>query len=117
MDTNLIILGGGAIFVVFLVVRRIRAAAAARALIESGATVIDVRSKPEWDQGHLDVAHLIPLPELGGRMKEVAKLSPDKGAPIVVYCRSGARSAQAKAMLEQAGYTAVTNGGGYASLR
>lgn len=44
--------------------------------------VIDVRSKEEWDTGHLDQAVLIPHTEISDRIGEVTE---DKSAKIVVY--------------------------------
>ena len=73
--------------------------AAAHALVAQGATLVDVRSPGEWASGHLDGAVLIPIDELGGRLAEIPR-----GHPVVVYCASGMRSAQAAAMLGAAGY-------------
>ena len=68
--------------------------------------ILDVRENEEYGGilGHLTGAHLIPLGELKNRVGELGK---DK--PIVTVCRSGARSAQAVQMLEQAGFTKVAN--------
>jgi phage shock protein E len=89
----------------------------ARKRIEEGALVIDVRTPGEWRTGHLPSARHLPVDELRARMAEVDAWSGgDKGRPIVVYCASGARSARARQLLVEAGYTQVTNGGGYASL-
>ncbi len=73
--------------------------AEARQLVERGATLLDVRTPAEWSSGHLEGATLVPVSELGARMSEVPR-----DRPVVVYCRSGARSAQAAAMLAAAGY-------------
>jgi phage shock protein E len=113
---NLIILAGVGIFVVFLFVRRMMQASAARKLIADGALVLDVRTKQEFSGGHVEGAHLFPVHELGARLKELEKLAGEKTRPIVVYCRSGARSAQAAAILQQQGYSGVVNGGAYAAL-
>ena len=76
-------------------------------LADFGA-IIDVRSPDEFASGHIDGARNIPVDEIGGRTDEVGK--PDQ--PVVVYCRSGMRSAQAKSTLEAAGFTQVYNLGG-----
>ena len=52
--------------------------------------VVDVREPYEWDAGHIDGARHIPLGELPNRLDEVPR-----DADIVVYCRSGGRSARA----------------------
>ncbi len=69
-------------------------------------TIIDVRDANEWNGvlGHIAGATLIPLEQLRER---AASLTQDK--PIVTVCRSGARSAQAVAILEKAGFPRVAN--------
>jgi NADPH-dependent 2,4-dienoyl-CoA reductase/sulfur reductase-like enzyme/rhodanese-related sulfurtransferase len=70
--------------------------------------IIDVRTVREFAGGYYPGAVNIPLDEL---MRHVAEFgSPDR--EITVYCASGARSAYAKQMLEQHGFSNVTNGGG-----
>lgn len=92
--------------------------AAARALITSGAIVIDVRSPDEYVEEHLPNAVNIPVQEMSARLDEVAKLvANDKSRPIVVYCAAGSRAAKAKAQLDAAGYSGVVNGGGLDDLR
>lgn len=81
---------------------------------ESGPLIIDVRSKEEWDEGHLEEATLIPLPEIRERIGEVAK---NKDQKIYLHCRSGGRSGQAKTQLEELGYTNVENVGGLEDAR
>lgn len=71
--------------------------------------VLDVRSPEEWAQdGHIEGATLIPLPELKARAADELP----RDAEIVVYCRTGNRSAQAVAYLASAGYTSVSDMGG-----
>ncbi len=77
--------------------------ATARELVASGAALIDVRSPGEYSSGHIDGARNIPVGEVGARLDEIGP----KDAPLVVYCRSGARSASAKSTLEGAGFTNV----------
>lgn len=89
----------------------------AKQMIASGALVIDVRRKDEWDGGHLPTARHLPVDELPGRLSEVERWAGgDKSKPIVVYCASGGRSGRAQATLAQAGFTHVVNGGGYGGL-
>ena len=64
--------------------------------------ILDVRTKEEFDLGHLDSALLIPVDELETRYSELIK---DK--PIIVYCRSGSRSAKAAVLLISKGFSQV----------
>ncbi len=91
--------------------------AAARALIASGATVIDVRTADEFAEGHVATAVNVPVEDLPTHLAEVNKLvGGDRSRPVVVYCASGGRAATAKTDLEAAGYSHVVNGGGYSGL-
>lgn len=87
-------------------------AATARTKIAEGATVLDVRTPGEFAAGHYPGARNIPVNELEGRTAEAG----DPGRPVVVYCASGMRSAQAAKILAAAGFTDVTNGGGLGNL-
>ncbi|MDA0207987.1 MAG: rhodanese-like domain-containing protein [bacterium] len=77
-------------------------------LRESGSPheLIDVREAFEWNEGHLDGARLIPLSELELQIK---KQLPDQSMPIILYCRSGARSSRAVELLGTMGYINVYN--------
>ncbi len=76
--------------------------------------VIDVRSVVEFWLGHLDGATNVPVDRLP---EGLDGLGLSKQSRILVYCASGGRSAQAAAMLKQAGYTRVMDGGGMAQAR
>jgi molybdopterin/thiamine biosynthesis adenylyltransferase/rhodanese-related sulfurtransferase len=69
--------------------------------------LIDVREPYEWEIAHLPGARLIPLGELAGEMSSF-----DATREIVVYCRSGARSADATRHLRAAGFRASNLAGG-----
>ena len=69
-----------------------------------GARIIDVRSTVEYGQGHVPGAENIPL-------NQIPLLDAPKDTPIFLYCRSGARSSQACAILQQRGYEGVNIGG------
>ena len=85
----------------------------ARALVEAGAPLIDVRSEGEFEDEHIEGAINIPLQEIGDRVDEVGTLvEGDKMRPIVVHCRSGKRSAAAREVLRKHGFKSVTNMGG-----
>ena len=68
--------------------------------------IVDVRENSEFtgSLGHVRGAQLVPLGELQARASEIAR---DK--PVVVVCRSGARSAQALVLLQKAGFSEVAN--------
>ena len=74
--------------------------------IRNGALLVDVRSPGEFAAGSVKGAVNIPLEQIGS---EISRL---KGTPsVVVFCRSGSRSGQAKRILEQRGFRSVINGG------
>ena len=91
--------------------------ALAKRLVADGALLVDVRTPAEFASLHLDGAKNVPVDTLDDGVEEIAALVADKNAPIVVYCRSGARSARAKERLVAAGYTKVTNLGGIDAWR
>ena len=68
--------------------------------------IIDVRTKAEWNDGHIEGAILIPYELMGEKITTVTK---DKSGRIYVYCRSGRRSQIAKKTLEELGYKDVVN--------
>ena len=74
---------------------------------------IDVRSAEEFNSGHLQDAVNIPHDKI---IEGVKALGSDKDAPINLYCRSGRRAEAALTELKNAGYTNVTNHGGYEDL-
>lgn len=76
------------------------------------AVLLDVRTTAEYDEGHIEGSQLLPVEELAGRISELPQ---DKSTPIVVYCRSGRRSALAAAQLTESGYTQVFDLGGIQS--
>lgn len=67
--------------------------------------VLDVREQAESDFASIG-GTLIPLPQLPQRFQELGEV---KDQEIVVYCRSGARSAQAVRFLQAQGYSRVVN--------
>jgi phage shock protein E len=81
-------------------------------LIANGAVIIDVRTKGEYQNGHLKNAMNIPLDTLSANL---AKL--DKNKPIITCCASGMRSASAKSILKSNGFTEVHNGGSWTNLK
>lgn len=76
--------------------------------------LIDVRTQPEFESGHLTNAINIDLKNIE---EKITILYPDKNTPLNLYCRSGNRSGMAKVVLERMGYTHVTNLGAYETLK
>jgi rhodanese-related sulfurtransferase len=97
----------------------------AAALLADGWLYLDVRSIPEFEQGHPAGAANVPLLHfLNGRMapnpdfKRVVEANYPKDAKLVVGCKMGGRSLQAATFLEAAGYTSVVDmRGGFAGER
>ncbi|NCO66356.1 MAG: rhodanese-like domain-containing protein [Candidatus Aquicultor secundus] len=80
-------------------------AAQAKQLIDGKSVqLIDVREEDEFRMGYIAGAKLIPLGQLTSRIGEI-----DKTKPVLVYCASGARSAEAAQVLVASGYTKVYN--------
>ena len=75
-------------------------------LVKEGAFLVDVRSPSEFASGHVIGSANIPLDQVASQL---SKFKDKKN--IVVFCRSGMRSSQAKSILEQNGFANVTNGG------
>ncbi len=75
-------------------------------IINEGAFLVDVRTPGEFAGGHVKGSVNIPLDSVSAAL---SKFKNKKN--IVVFCRSGNRSAQAKVILEQNGFHNVINGG------
>ncbi len=79
--------------------------------IMRNAFLVDVRMPHEFAQGNVKGSVNIPLDTLPS---ELAKFKNKNN--IVVFCRSGNRSGQAKTILEQNGFTNVINGGTWQNI-
>ena len=86
--------------------------AAAMMASESDYLILDVRTREEYEQGHIPGAVCVPNESIGSG--ELSTL-PRKDQPILVYCRSGNRSKQAAQKLADAGYTNIVEFGGILS--
>jgi hydroxyacylglutathione hydrolase len=75
-----------------------------RAVEEDGAILLDVRGQTEWDEGHIEGAVHIHLGRLRERAGEL-----DRSRPVVLYCRSGNRSAIGASVLQAMGFSDVRN--------
>jgi rhodanese-related sulfurtransferase len=83
-----------------------------KALMQNGAQIVDVRTKEEFQSGHIKGSVNLPLNNLGNQMN---KLKKDK--PVITCCASGMRSAAARNILKSRGFKEVYNGGGWMSLQ
>ena len=82
--------------------------AEAQELLSSGAAFLDVRENAEWNAGHVPGAVHVPVRNVSA---QAPKRLP-KGRPVVVACRTGARSKGATRMLRAKGIEAYNLTGG-----
>lgn len=75
--------------------------------------LIDVRTQEEYITGHASNSVHIPLDILA---EEVVRQNIPKETPIAVCCESGGRSSYACMILEQLGFTRVTNAGSWRNI-
>jgi len=76
----------------------------AATLLSQGAFLLDVRTQDEYAQGHIAGSTLIPLDILSSQLDELPR-----DGQILVICRSGNRSAQARDLLLASGFPRVTS--------
>jgi len=81
-------------------------------LMQKGAIIVDVRTKSEYQNGHIKGSLNIPLDSLNSNLSKLKKDS-----PVITCCASGMRSASAKSILKSNGFTDVYNGDGWSSLQ
>lgn len=83
----------------------VRSFSQVQSAVDSGGQLLDVRTAEEYAAGHIDGSKNLSLQSI-----EAGNLpAGSKDEEIYVYCRSGNRSAQAKNILESAGYTHITD--------
>jgi rhodanese-related sulfurtransferase len=75
--------------------------------LEAGGELVDVREADEYEQGHIPGAQLVPLSELTARLDELPE-----APPLLLVCRSGARSLRAAEYLADVGFEPVNVVGG-----
>ena len=80
-------------------------------LVREGAVIVDVRTRGEFEGGHIKGAINIPLDQLANNLGKISK-----NKAVITCCASGMRSASAKNILKSKGYNEVYNGGGWHSL-
>lgn len=83
-----------------------------KAKIAAGARILDVRTPAEFAEGHYANAVNLPVQQLKERLAEAGP----KDKPVLVYCRSGHRSAMAKKILVENGWKDVTDAGAFRSM-
>ena len=81
-------------------------------LMQHQAIIIDVRSKAEYNNGHINTAINIPVNQIDEALYKF-----DKNQIIITCCASGIRSVAAKNILIEKGFTQVYNGGGWRRLQ
>ena len=74
--------------------------------VKEGATLIDVRTRQEFLEEHLERAILIPYYEISRR---IGNIVPDKDRTIILYCKNGGRSIRAYGILNRLGYSNLYN--------
>ena len=79
--------------------------------ISPNSFLVDVRTAEEFKQGSVPNAVNIPLDQVEARLSEF-----DNKDDIIVFCRSGNRSGQAKTILEKNGHKNVQNGGAWQNV-
>lgn len=80
--------------------------------VKNGTFLVDVRTLAEFLAGSVEGAVNIPLDKM---QSQLSKFKNKKS--IVVFCRSGSRSSQAKSILEQNGFQTVINGGTWKNVK
>lgn len=95
-----------------MAVKRVDPEQALELMRKEGYSYLDVRSVPEFDEGHPQGAYNVPLIHMGPgggqanpEFLPVVERCFPKDARLVVGCRSAGRSVQAVALLEQSGFT------------
>lgn len=80
-------------------------------MLENGALIVDVRSRGEFQGGHVAGSQNIPLNELSASLSKLKA----KNKPVIFCCASGMRSSSAASQAKSAGIDAM-NGGGWMSV-
>lgn len=81
-------------------------------MVLNGATLIDVRTTEEFSKGSAEGAINIPLNQVENRIDEF-----NNKTDIILFCRSGNRSGKALKILNNRGFTNVTNGGTWKAIK
>jgi rhodanese-related sulfurtransferase len=89
--------------------KKISAEEAKKIIEVEDVVILDVRTGEEYKEGHIKDSVLLPVTEIPDKVKNII---PDKETKILVYCRSGNRSATAAKTLLDMGYKNVIDFGG-----
>ena len=84
--------------------KEVKPAAAVSLINGEDALMLDVREEKEFGEGHVVNACNIPMGVLEGRVADIEEY---KTKPVIVYCRTGQRSAKAAAILKKQGFTSI----------
>src|SRR5674476_294229 len=82
-------------------------------LVQEGAIILDVRTKAEFNTGHIKGSINIPVEQLNKNLNKFR----DKNRTIITCCASGSRSSVAKSILKSNAFLNVYNGGSWYSLK
>ena len=85
--------------------KKLSPAQAVAAMAEQKVQILDVRTEEEWNDGHLEGATRVEIGSENFARKVVESF--DKSKPILVYCRSGRRSARASDQLDDMGFNTI----------
>jgi len=80
---------------------------------ERKGTILDVRSVPEYHEGHFPGAVNVPVDQIPYKLDELKAMA----QPFICYCRSGARSSMATMILKSNGIAEVFNAGGLLDIQ
>ncbi len=83
-----------------------------KALLEQGAIIVDVRTKPEFQSGHIAKSINVPLDQVKKRAVELKR----KNKPLILCCASGMRSGSATSILKAEGIECY-NGGSWGKVQ
>jgi rhodanese-related sulfurtransferase len=81
---------------------------------DEAVVFVDVRTRREYEGGHVRGARNIPHDQMASRWQE---LDPHRGERLLLYCRSGRRSRMATEILRRHGFDRAENAGGFSALR
>jgi phage shock protein E len=83
-----------------------------RQALRQGGVIIDLRTAPEFDQGHIPGAHNIPVDRIRANLDRIRNMN----KPVILCCMTGAHCWEAMDILKQAGIGRVVVGGTWESV-